>query len=220
MDIPSDTPSVPPSPQPLRLRTILIGGVSAAIVLAVAAGVLWLLFAACRIIVTFVVTYHVTIIALIVIALLLWGVGAAVNAQAKREAQIRARRLREIAQLHRVDAMTGPEFEHLVADLLRRDGYLDVLVVGRGGDKGVDVVAHTSDKRKIAIQCKRQSSTVTADRVRNLVGAIHCAYTGHHGVLVTSSTFTRPALDEGQGRILMVGRDQLAEWMNGEVLRL
>ena len=144
---------------------------------------------------------------------------AAVVAEKRRNRAIRAR-IRRVGHLHRIDQMTGPMFEEFVADLLRRDGYRAVETIGRSGDKGADVVARTPDGRRIAVQCKRQVRTVGADRIRNLVGAVHGAYSGHLGVLVTSSTFTRPAMAEAAGRLVLVDRDRLAAWMDGERLRL
>jgi restriction system protein len=93
-----------------------------------------------------------------------------------------------------IDAMSGQDFEHFIADLLRDEGCRHVEVVGRSGDQGADITARTKDGRKIAVQCKRQAGSVGADRIRNLIGAVHCAYTGHQAVLVASARFTRPAL--------------------------
>jgi restriction system protein len=136
------------------------------------------------------------------------------------EEELRKQRLKELAQLDRVDAMSGAQFEELVSELLRRDGYANVAVVGRSGDQGVDVTARTHNGRKIAVQCKRQVRNVPADRVRNLIGAVHSAYTGHQGVLVTNQDYTQPAYHEGQGKIIMIGRQQLSTWMAGKPLDL
>ncbi|MGW0971784.1 restriction endonuclease, partial [Streptomyces sp. NPDC002516] len=53
------------------------------------------------------------------------------------------------------EALDPDEFEQAVADLCRRDGCLDVDVVGGAGDLGADVVARTPDGRSVVIQCKR-----------------------------------------------------------------
>jgi restriction system protein len=82
------------------------------------------------------------------------------------------------------------------------------------------VLARTPDGRGLTVQCKRQARPVPADRVRNLIGAVHGVHAGSVGVLVTSNTFTRQALDEGCKRVVLVGRDQLAAWMDGQSLRL
>ncbi|GLY89446.1 hypothetical protein Airi02_073750 [Actinoallomurus iriomotensis] len=54
--------------------------------------------------------------------------------------------------------------------------------------------------------------------MRNLIGAVHSAYDGHIGILVTSNTFTAPAVDEGAERLILIDRDRLARWMDGDQL--
>lgn len=142
------------------------------------------------------------------------------HAARRYEAEQRAARLREIANLETVDAMGGAEFEALTAELLRRDGYRSVQVVGRAGDRGVDVVAVSADGRRIAVQCKRQKKPVGSDRVRNLIGAMHSGYAGHLCVLVTSSTFTGPAIAEADGHLVLLDRAGLAHWMDEHPLEL
>ncbi|MFC5744533.1 restriction endonuclease [Actinomadura rugatobispora] len=164
--------------------------------------------------------YWPWIVGVLTVALLLAAGGAVLLVMERRERRRRAERLRELAHLERVDVMTGAQFEELTAELLRRDGFRAVQVVGRAGDRGVDVTALTGDGVKVAVQCKRQQKTVGADRVRNLIGAVHSTYRGHVGVLVTNSTFTRHALDEADGTLVLVDRDALARWMDGEPLAL
>lgn len=164
--------------------------------------------------------YWPWIVAAVAIAFFLLLVGAIFIAAERHNARLREERLRAIANLERVDVMTGFEFEDLIAELLRRDGYGSVRVVGRAGDRGVDVTALSPDGRKVAVQCKRQQKTVGADRIRNLIGAVHGSYTGHIGVLITSSTFTKPALAEAEGSLILVDRNDLVRWMDGDALLL
>lgn len=189
----------------IALGALLAGGVCA--------GVAYLVF-------RLVVAYWPWIVTALAIAAFLLITGAVLTAVERHKARVREEQLRAIANLERVDAMTGPQFEDLVARLLERDGYRSVQVVGRAGDRGVDVTAVCPDGRRIAVQCKRQKKTVGSDRVRNLIGAVHGTYTGHVGVLVTSSTFTRPALAEADGRLVLVDRTTLVRWMDGEGLSL
>jgi restriction system protein len=170
--------------------------------------------------VAFITTYWPWLVAAFVVGSLLLLAGTLIVAAEKHNARLREEQLRDIANLRSVDLMTGPEFELLVAALLRRDGYRSVQVVGRTGDRGVDVTAQSHDGRNIAVQCKRQKKTVSSDRVRNLIGALHASYRGHMGVLVTSSGFTKPALAEGDGHLIFLDRHALARWMDGETLML
>ncbi|GAA0974028.1 hypothetical protein GCM10009555_029740 [Acrocarpospora macrocephala] len=61
---------------------------------------------------------------------------------------------------------------------------------------------------------------VRADRIRNLIGTVRCAYTGHQAVSVTSARFTRPTIEEGHGHVVMIDRTRLAEWISGKSLGL
>ncbi|MGW8065250.1 restriction endonuclease [Streptomyces ziwulingensis] len=119
--------------------------------------------------------------------------------------------------LAEVDAMTGTEFEELVAGLCRRDGCTEVRRVGGANDNGADVVGRLPDGRTMVIQCKRYapSSTIASREVRDLLGAkVH--FGADLAVFVTTTRFSRPserfALQHG---ILAVHRDHLGLWNNG-----
>lgn len=122
--------------------------------------------------------------------------------------------------LAEVDAMTGTEFEELVARLCRRDGCTEVRRVGGANDNGADVIGRLPDGRTMVIQCKRYapSSTIASREVRDLLGAkVH--FGADLAVFVTTTRFSRPserfALQNG---ILAVHRDLLGLWNNGASL--
>ncbi|GII67221.1 hypothetical protein Skr01_73060 [Sphaerisporangium krabiense] len=190
-------------------------------VLAGVAGALWSVVVVVRLVVAFVVAYHVVILIVVAVAGLLavaWGITKEVQ---RHRAAVLEEQIRDRARWELVDAMSGPAFEDFVADLLRRDGRRDVCRIGRSHDRGVDIVARGEDGAKIAVQCKRQVGRVGADRVRNLIGAVNGAtYRDHRAVLVTSSTFTRPAFQEAEGMVLLVDRHALGRWMKGERLKV
>ncbi|MDX3350507.1 restriction endonuclease [Streptomyces violaceoruber] len=118
-----------------------------------------------------------------------------------------------IAQLH---AMTPYEFEHATAVLARRDGY--EVVRGKGGshDLGADVIALTSDARKIVFQCKHRqpgSRAVGSRVIQTLNGTARPVHNADIVVAVTNGSFSKPAssLAAEQGIYLMYG-DQLERW--------
>ena len=209
MEVPS-SPRVPAG----RTRSILINLGIAGGSLAIGAALAWPIATMIR----FIAAYWHWIVDAIVVLIVLAALGLVAAGIEAHKAHVHEQRLRELAYLDRVDAMTGRQFEELVADLLRRDGYRHVSIVGRSADRGVDITGRTPDGRKIAVQCKRQSRTVGADRVRNLIGAVHSTYTGHVGVLVTSNIFTAPAVNECGDRLVLIDRDRLARWMDGDAL--
>ncbi|MEU1729952.1 restriction endonuclease [Streptosporangium sp. NPDC020145] len=158
-----------------------------------------------------------------------WFVAAAVAAlvlatafavaRARVTAERERRWFRENSELERVDRLTGAEFERLTAELLRRDGFRHVRLLGGAGDRGVDLTAIGPGGRPFAFQCKRYTGSVGAPQVRDFLGALAHAFAGHTGVLVTSGRLTRPALTEAnQGGLILVERERLAAWLGGEAL--
>ncbi|WP_307853885.1 restriction endonuclease [Streptomyces tagetis] len=122
--------------------------------------------------------------------------------------------------LTEVDAMTGTEFEELVADLCRRDGCTEVRRVGGSHDNGADVVGRLPDGRTMVIQCKRYrpTSAIASRELRDLLGArVH--FGADVAVFVTTTRFSGPSERFAvQNGILAVHRDHLGLWNNGTPL--
>lgn len=122
--------------------------------------------------------------------------------------------------LARADAMTGTEFEELVAGLCRRDGCRDVRRVGGAGDNGVDVTGRLPDGRTMIIQCKRYAPNraVAGRDLRDLLGSrVH--FGADVAICVTTARFSRPAqaFAEANG-IVTLHRDHMGLWNSGAAL--
>ncbi|MEU3018950.1 restriction endonuclease [Nocardiopsis sp. NPDC007018] len=115
-----------------------------------------------------------------------------------------------------VDTMTGTEFEHHVARLLRTHGYTRVTVVGGASDGGVDLRAQTPDGRPLAVQCKRWRRPVPPNEVRAFLGALAGGHRGYLGMFVAANGFTREAVREAGDGMVLVDRHALGLWMAGE----
>ena len=89
--------------------------------------------------------------------------------------------------------MSGTDFEHFCADLLRLNDFSDVSVTPSSGDQGVDIIAK-KDGIKYAIQCKHYSSPVGNTPVQE-VAAGKLYYHCHVGVVLTNSIFTKGATE-------------------------
>ncbi|MFI6088024.1 restriction endonuclease [Streptomyces sp. NPDC051218] len=122
--------------------------------------------------------------------------------------------------LTRADAMTGTEFEELVAGLCRRDGCTDVRRVGGAGDNGVDVAGRLPDARTMIIQCKRYapSRAVAARDLRDLLGSrVH--FGADVAICVTTARFSHPAHTfAAEHGIATLHRDHMGLWNSGTTL--
>jgi restriction system protein len=103
--------------------------------------------------------------------------------------------------LQRIKAGQPSAFERLVMELLVKMGYGDAnenpsMVVGKPGDGGIDGVIKR-DKLGldvIYVQAKRWDNTVGRPTVQEFAGSLD-GRAAQHGVLITTSTFSREALD-------------------------
>jgi restriction system protein len=122
--------------------------------------------------------------------------------------------------LDEVDAMTGAEFERLVAGLCRRDGCTDVRTVGGAGDNGADVLCRFPDGRTAVIQCKRYStkSRIPPREMRDLLGS-KAHFAADVAVFVTTTQFTKQSTEFAvTNGILAIHRDYFGLWSKGTKL--
>ncbi len=89
--------------------------------------------------------------------------------------------------------MSGIEFENHIANLLRENGFLDVVGTPKSGDQGADLICKKG-KIKIVIQAKRYAGAVGNKAVQEVIGAIRF-YDADVGWVIVSSTFTKSAKD-------------------------
>lgn len=94
------------------------------------------------------------VIAMVGIGWRLWRAHSdAVGQDRKWRAQEEAK-ARELSMTE-VDALSWQDFEAYVADLCCRDGCSKVVVSGKSGDLGADVIGYFPDGRKLVVQCKK-----------------------------------------------------------------
>ena len=113
----------------------------------------------------------------------------------------RARRLDSQRTIQDLYAMTWQQFEQLIADLFRRQGYR-VRETGGQSDGGVDLILD-KDGAEHLVQCKQYKAwKVGAPRVREFYGAMAAHATRCEGIYVTCGRFTREACDFANGKPL------------------
>lgn len=106
------------------------------------------------------------------------------------------------------DSMEGHDFEFFCAELLKKNGFLDVEVTKGSGDQGIDIIAF-KDGIKYGVQCKCYSSDIGNKAVQEAFSGktfYHC----HVASVLTNRYFTASAkeLAESNG-ILLWDRDYL-----------
>ncbi len=98
-----------------------------------------------------------------------------------------------------LDGMSWQQFEQLVGEAFRLQGYKVVETGGGGADGGVDLVLN-KDGDKHLVQCKQwRAFRVGVDVVRELYGVM-AARGAAGGFIVTSGKFTEEATSFAQGR--------------------
>ncbi|MFI0822341.1 restriction endonuclease [Streptomyces sp. NPDC021098] len=118
-------------------------------------------------------------------------------------------------------AMSPDDFEHAIARLARRaPGVRSAIAQGGSNDRGLDVLVHLRDGRRILIQCKRYGppKNVTSEDVQKTNGTYrdihHCAL----AVIVTTSSYTRDAVETNvllARPLVLVDGPALADWAAG-----
>lgn len=110
--------------------------------------------------------------------------------------------VRDVAQARSADALNGiswREFELLVGEAYRLQGYRVTEIGGGGADGGVDLVLAKGGE-KFFVQCKQwKAYKVGVDVVRELYGVM-AAKGATGGFVVTSGRYTADAKDFAQGR--------------------
>lgn len=107
-----------------------------------------------------------------------------------------------------IDEMEGHDFELFCAQLLEKQGYIDVEVTRGSGDFGVDILAE-KDGVTYAVQCKRYQGPVGVDAIlRTYAGRDY--YDRMVGAVMTNQYFTSPAVEAAKKlKILLWDRGYL-----------
>ena len=111
--------------------------------------------------------------------------------------------------------MSPYAFEKLAQRLLRECGFSDVEVTKKSGDGGIDGTGKLRINGifsfNVAFQCKRYKGAVGAPEIRDFRGSLSTNI--EKGVLITTGSFTRAALEEASSE----GK-RLIDLMDGEEL--
>lgn len=150
-----------------------------------------------------------------------WGLWRAHRSAVDRDQEWRAQeetKARELSMIE-VDALSWQDFEKYVADLCRRDGCRDVVVSGKSGDLGADVIGRLADGRKLVVQVKKYAPerSVSSQDMQKFVGTARLEHGADVALFVTTCrTFTKAALGLAVRQdIVALHRDLLGSWVKG-----
>ncbi|MCC8334952.1 restriction endonuclease [Streptomyces sp. R1] len=122
----------------------------------------------------------------------------------------------------KIKAMTWQAFEHHVAELLRRDGCVDVVVRKARTDRGIDITGRTADGRTVAVQCKNRAGrwTVPSADMQKFAGAARAIDHVDIALFVATCNFSHEseAIAKLSG-VTTVNRDELEAWSAGVRLK-
>lgn len=128
-------------------------------------------------------------------------IGAAISAFKRNQRSTLIADVAASSAVNVLDGMTWREFEMLVGEAFRLQGYQVVETGGNGADGGVDLVLR-KDSEKFYVQCKQwKAYKVGVEVVREMYGVI-AAHGATGGFVVTSGRFTDAATQFALGRNL------------------
>lgn len=111
-----------------------------------------------------------------------------------------------------IDCMEGHAFEFWCADILRKNGFIDVEVTRGSGDQGVDILAKKAGI-KYAIQCKCYATDLGNKPVQE-VNTGKTIYHCHVGAVMTNRYFTEGAKQAADATgVLLWNRDDVKKWL-------
>jgi len=110
------------------------------------------------------------------------------------------------------DNITPSQFENLVAEIYEKQGY-KVAVTGGSHDEGIDVIAEKflgNARERVIIQCKHQKASVGRPLIQQFWGVTTSDHSITRGDFVTSSGFSKEAMDFANGkRLTLIDRKEL-----------
>lgn len=116
------------------------------------------------------------------------------------------------SNIDQVDRMGGEEFEHFVAQLCKKSGFIKVKVTSYEKDFGADVLGE-KDGLKYAIQAKRYSNYVGIDGIYQILGGKEY-YKADKAMLVTNAYTSRAAVElAGRSNVVIIDRPKLIDWI-------
>lgn len=103
------------------------------------------------------------------------------------------------------------EFEAFVGHLLNAQGFSEIVLAGRSGDRGVDIIATDPEGLRVIVQCKQWAGNKVGSTPVQRLDSFARTRHASRKILVTTSNFTPQGIDEAR----ITG----TETINGEQLQ-
>ena len=112
-----------------------------------------------------------------------------------------------------IDGINWQQFEQLVGEAFRRQGFTVIETGGNGPDGGIDLILHKGNEKHL-VQCKQWRSMKDGVTVVREFFGVMAAEGAAGGFVVTSGAFTAEAKDFASGRnIRLVEGAELNRWI-------
>jgi len=99
-------------------------------------------------------------------------------------------------QLMKIDDLDGFQFEKYIGQLLKKIGFVNVIVTKGSGDFGADIIAE-KDNIRYAFQCKRFNSPIGPKPIGEVLRGMK-KYNCEKGIVITNNFFTNQAIQESK----------------------
>lgn len=112
--------------------------------------------------------------------------------------------------------MDPTEFEHLIADYFKKRGFIKAQVIGRTGDRGVDILVTNSEGELELVQCKRyrKNSNIGSAPIQRIDSYMR-SRNAKKAWVVTTSDFTKDGIDEANiTGVILVNGTKLIQSLN------
>lgn len=138
---------------------------------------------------------------LILLALVVFGIAVYYASKSQSNDRI-------TALSYRIDELSGVEFEHCIAELVKRNGYSNVQTTKATGDFGIDIIC-SKNGIKHGIQCKRYAKKVGVKAVQEAIAGKQ--YYRLDSVIVATNTYFTPSAIEmaRKGGVILWNRDYI-----------
>lgn len=104
------------------------------------------------------------------------------------------------------------EFENFIARLLELEGFKNVAVSGRAGDRGVDVRCHDENGNLVIVQCKRYTKSKIGSTPIQRLHSFAVTRGASRMICITTTDYTPDGYDEAKlANVELVNRDKLQE---------